>query len=284
MKMKWKSIVTTGMAFVLCVCMCVLMQTNVHAQQAASNLDITLGTTDNARSGDTVTARILLGNNPGISTFAVKLAYDSNALTYTGATWADSVESDSSNIQMISEVTEDGGQVLNISSILSSPYTNNETIVTLRFTARQDYTTMPVTLTNREITDSSYAPVTANIVVDATAGQTNSGGDNDSESESQTESESESQSESESESQSNNNSQNNNNNSQNSSNNSQNNNSGGNKNSSNKNNKDSSAGSKLDKTPKTGATDIRFLLVGAIVVFLAVAGICIRVLGKKRPQ
>ena len=36
----------------------------------ASSINLTLGTTDNARVGDTVTARIVLGNNPGMSTFA----------------------------------------------------------------------------------------------------------------------------------------------------------------------------------------------------------------------
>lgn len=262
-----KRIVTTGMAFVLCVCVCLVTQTGVQAQQTP-NIDITLGTTDNARSGDTVTARILLGNNPGISTFAVRLAYDSNVLTYTGAEWAESVEENSSNVQLISEVTEDGGPVLNISSILGSTYSGNETIVTLQFTARQNYTTMPVTLTNREITDSSYAPVTANIVVDASAGLTNDSNNNDDDDD---DDDSESESESQSNNSENNNSQNNNN-------------SSGNNNSGNKDNssKDKTESGKLDKTPKTGATDIRYLLGGAIVLFLGVAVICIRVLGKKR--
>ena len=113
----------------------------------ASSINLTLGTTDNARVGDTVTARIVLGNNPGMSTFAVKLAYNRDALTYTGATWASSVTSNSNNVQLISEVTENGGPVLNISSILNQTYSGNETFVTLNFTVKQAYTTMPVTLT-----------------------------------------------------------------------------------------------------------------------------------------
>ena len=40
--------------------------------------------------------------------------------------------------------------------------------------------------------------------------------------------------------------------------------------------------SKVDKTPKTGTFDIRYLFGAAIVVFLAIAGICIKVLGKKK--
>ena len=41
----------------------------------AASINLTLGTTDNAKVGDTVTARIVLGNNPGLSTFALILAY-----------------------------------------------------------------------------------------------------------------------------------------------------------------------------------------------------------------
>ena len=58
----------------------------------------------NETQGDTVTARIVLGNNPGMSTFAVKLAYNRDALTYTGATWASSVSLNANNVQLISEV------------------------------------------------------------------------------------------------------------------------------------------------------------------------------------
>ena len=139
----------------------------------AASINLTLGTTDNAKVGDTVTARIVLGNNPGLSTFAVKLAYNSDALTYTGATWASSVSSNTNNVQLISEVTENGGPVLNISSILNQTYTGNETFVTLNFTVKQAYTTMPVTLTVRELTDSSYNTMTVNTVVDANAGRNN---------------------------------------------------------------------------------------------------------------
>ena len=40
--------------------------------------------------------------------------------------------------------------------------------------------------------------------------------------------------------------------------------------------------SKVDKTPKTGTFDIRYAFGVAIVVFLLIAGICIKVLGKKK--
>ena len=217
----------------------------------------------------------------------MKLAYDDDYLTYTGAQWANSIEGNANNVQLISEVKENGKPALNISSILGAVYSNNETMVTLNFTVRKDYATMPVTLTNRAITESSagFPEVTVNIVVDAKAGLP----------ETPTESESESQSESQNNSENNNNnnnsnnnnnnsnnnnSNNNNNNNSNNSNNSSNNNS--NNNNSNNNSSSNNNGNKLDKTPKTGAVDIRFLLGGAIVVFLGVAGICIKVLRKKK--
>ena len=249
----------------------------VQAAEAtpASNISVTLGTTDNAKAGDKVTARVVLGDNPGITTFAVKLAYDSNYLTYTGATWANAVSSDSSNVQLISEVTENGGPVLNISSILSSTYSGNETIVTLDFTVREDYTTMPVTLTNREITNSSYGAVTPSIVVDATAGRPNSNNDADDEDDEDLDDEDlddedlddedldDEDTEEDSEEE----------------------NTGGgtDKNKTDSGNKNSSTGGSLDRTPKTGATDVRLTLGAAVILFLAIAGICFGLTRKKRP-
>lgn len=265
---------------VVCFLMTLLVCLTPVTVQAAS-VNVTLGTTDNARAGDVVTARIVIGNNPGLSTFAMKLAYDDDYLTYTGAQWANSIEGNANNVQLISEVKENGKPALNISSILGAVYSNNETMVTLNFTVRKDYATMPVTLTNRAITESSagFPEVTVNIVVDAKAGLP----------ETPTESESESQSESQNNSENNNsenNNSNNNNNNNNSNNNNSNNNNSNNNNSNNNNSNNNSNsnnnGNKLDKTPKTGAVDIRFLLGGAIVVFLGVAGICIKVLRKKK--
>jgi len=246
----------------------------------AASLNVTLGTTDNAKAGDTVTARIVLSNNPGLSTFAMKLTYDNNYLTYNGATWANSISSNNSNVQLISEVTEDGKPALNISSILGAVYSNNETMVTLNFTVRQDYATMPVTLTNRAITESSagFPEVTVSIVVDAKAGLPNQPS---TESQSQSQSQSQNDSQNNSQNASQNSSQNTtaNNNNNNNTDNNTNNNTNNNNNTANNNN---NAGNKLDKTPTTGASDIRYVLGGVIVLFLAVSAICVKVLRKKK--
>ena len=255
----------------------------------AADINVTLGSTDNARSGDQVTARIILSNNPGLSTFAMKLAYDGDYLTYTGATWADTISNNTNNLQNIAEVQ---GPALNISAIFNSTYSNNETIITLHFNVKQDYTTMPVTLSNREMHDSSYNSVAVHILVDASAGTANPQ-DTETESESETgNNNSQDGNNNNSQSGNTNNSQdgNNNNSQSGNTNNSQggntNNSQGGNTNNSqsgNTNNSQSgSSKPNLDHTPKTGTSDIRYVLGGAIVLFLAVAAICVKILRKKR--
>ena len=141
---------------------------------ANSQMNLTVGTTNDAKAGDTVTVRLVGSNNPGLSTFAARLAYDDSDLEYVGTTWANTISSDSGNIELVSPVTENNQQALNLSAILNKTYSQNETIATVTFKAKNAYTTMPVTLTVREVTDASYNPVTVTTVVDASAGQTQS--------------------------------------------------------------------------------------------------------------
>lgn len=251
----------------------------------AADINVTLGTTDNARSGDQVTARIVLSNNPGLSTFAMKLAYDGDYLTYTGATWADTISNNTNNIQNIAEVQ---GPALNLSAIFNSTYSNNETIITLHFNVKQNYTTMPVTLSNREMHDSSYNSVTVHTVVDASAGAEKP---QDTETESESETNTQSGNNNNSQGGNNNSQGGNNNNSQGGSNNnsqsgSTNNSQGGNTNNSQSGNNNNSQGGStkpnLDHTPKTGTRDIRYVLGGTIVLFLVIAAVCVKVLRKKR--
>ena len=42
--------------------------------------NLTVGTTNDAKAGDTVTVRLVGSNNPGLSTFAARLAYDDSDL------------------------------------------------------------------------------------------------------------------------------------------------------------------------------------------------------------
>ena len=51
---------------------------------ANSQMNLTVGTTNDAKAGDTVTVRLVGSNNPGLSTFAARLAYDDSDLEYVG--------------------------------------------------------------------------------------------------------------------------------------------------------------------------------------------------------
>ena len=73
---------------------------------ANSQMNLTVGTTNDAKAGDTVTVRLVGSNNPGLSTFAARLAYDDSDLEYVGTTWANTISSDSGNIELVSPVTE----------------------------------------------------------------------------------------------------------------------------------------------------------------------------------
>lgn len=246
---------------------------------ANSQMNLSVGTTDNAAAGDTVTVRLVGSNNPGLSTFATKLAYDSADLEYVKTNWAKSITADSSNIEMVSPVTENNQQVLNISAIFSSTYSNNETIATVTFKAKRAYTTMPVTLSVREVTDSSYNPVTVATVVDATAGQTDSASQATEDTQDaentedvvinveDTETDAASTGKKKNRTKKNNTTKNNSSKPQNTT----------------KNSSSTTSGSdKTDATPKTGAVDLRMVFGIAVVVFLGIAVVCMRVLGKKK--
>ena len=245
---------------------------------ANSQMNLTVGTTNDAKAGDTVTVRLVGSNNPGLSTFAARLAYDDSDLEYVGTTWANTISSDSGNIELVSPVTENNQKALNLSAILNRTYSANETIATVTFRAKQAYTTMPVTLTVREVTDASYNPVTVTTVVDASAGQTQSQSQSQNTSQSTSESQeytddiddsiddtedygdtqdSEDTSDSDEGTRT----------------------SSSNKKQS-KNTKQN--GSKTDATPKTGTVDLRMVFGAAVVVFLLVAAGCIRFLRKKK--
>ena len=244
---------------------------------ANSQMNLTVGTTNDAKAGDTVTVRLVGSNNPGLSTFAARLAYDDSDLEYVGTTWANTISSDSGNIELVSPATENNQQALNLSAILNKTYSQNETIATVTFKAKNAYTTMPVTLTVREVTDASYNPVTVTTVVDASAGQTQSQSQSQSQSTSQSQSDSQDDTEYIDDTDSYDDTEDTQD-SQSSSGNTH-------KTSSNKKNNSgntSKNGNRTDATPKTGAVDLRMVFGAAVIVFLLVAAGCIRFLNKKK--
>ena len=234
-------------------------------------MNLTVGTTNDAKAGDTVTVRLVGSNNPGLSTFAARLAYDDSDLEYVGTTWANT----------ISPVTENNQQALNLSAILNKTYSQNETIATVTFKAKNAYTTMPVTLTVREVTDASYNPVTVTTVVDASAGQTQSQSQSQSTSQSQSDSQDDTEYTDDTDDTDDTDSYDDTDDTQDSQS------SSGNthKTSSNKKNNSgntSKNGNRTDATPKTGAVDLRMVFGAAVIVFLLAAAGCIRFLNKKK--
>jgi hypothetical protein len=303
--------------------------TTTTTTTGTSKMTLTVGTTLNAAVGDIVSVRLVGSNNPGLTTFAVKLGYDDNYLTYNGgATWSDTIlgsSSGSTNLQMITETQENSQPVLNISAIFSGTYTSNETMVTLYFTVKRAYTTqMPITLSSseiREVTDANYQAVDVSVVQDPTAGLSSQNliVDTETQTPTQTPSQDTSQGNSQGSSSGSDSSGNTGSGSTGSDNSSGNTGSGstgsgdsansGNTNSgstgsgtttdgssvstgSGNSSGSSSTGSSgsstgttkngVDQTPKTGAINVRTALVAVIVVFIAVAGVCVRVLRKKQ--
>jgi hypothetical protein len=147
--------------------------TTTATTTSSSSMTITVGTTNSAKAGDTVTVRLVGSNNPGLSTLGVQLGYDDEYLTYSGAaTWSDTIAN--SGIQMVTATTVDSKPVVNISAVFEKTYTSNENMVTLSFTVKRDYTDMSTYLTPsvREVTDSNLKDVTVNWVYDPNAGLT----------------------------------------------------------------------------------------------------------------
>jgi hypothetical protein len=147
--------------------------TTTTTTTSGSSMTITVGTANNAKAGDTVNVRLVGSNNPGISTFGVRLGYDEEYLTYTGTySWSNTILSN--GMQMVNATTVDSKPVVNISAVFSNTYTSNETMVTLSFTVKRDYTDMSTYLTPavREVTDANLEDVTVNWVYDPNAGLT----------------------------------------------------------------------------------------------------------------
>lgn len=104
--------------------------------------------------GQTIDVRVNLSNNPGLSTLGMSLDYDSSVLQYSGSTWNASFSG--SDMTMASD---DGG-TLNLSAVCDDAYTEDGTVVTVRFDAVGNSSTVPVTLGLRDMSDSDLNGIT----------------------------------------------------------------------------------------------------------------------------
>ena len=275
-----------GTMLLVCVMFCSTISVSAATAQMVVN------TTASANAGDTVYAQIVLNNNPGICTICIAMTYDSEVLTYEGATWNSEISSGNGSMPLISNLEDES--LLNISSIMSTPYkVSGEALVTIKFTAKQSFSSMPIEIEIRDVTDAdennveitlSKGTLSNNSGNNSNDDSNSSGNDsNDSENQegSNTSGDNSSANNGDTNSGENNSSNTGDANSSNGGNSNSSN--GGNNNSSNtgSNNSSNSTNSNLDKTFKTGAVDVRIVLGVIAVVLVGVAAVCIKVLRKR---
>ncbi len=127
--------------------------------------------------GGYVNVSVNLSGNPSISTIGAALAYDSSVLSYESASWSSSFSG--SDMKMAS----DTGSEVNLSVVCDSSYSADGTIVTVRFQAVQNSSSIPVTLSLRDMTDAdlsavSSCRVSSQVRVPETAEKKNAAADN----------------------------------------------------------------------------------------------------------
>lgn len=127
--------------------------------------------------GDYVNISVNLSGNPSISTLGVALSYDSSVLKCDSASWSGSFSG--SDMQMAS----DTGSEVNLSVVCDSSYSADGTVVTVRFHAVQNSSSIPVTLSLRDMADAdlsavSNCKVSSQVRVPETAGKKNAAADN----------------------------------------------------------------------------------------------------------
>lgn len=130
----------------------------------AEDVGITYQTKESAKAGEKVTVEIDVSANKPITTLGLRLIYDSDKLTYESDSWAKGVK-DVNAMTLVSDVDSNGGKVLNISMISDAGYQGSGNMVTLNFTAKGDYASVPVELLLRDITDQGMQDISASTSV-----------------------------------------------------------------------------------------------------------------------
>lgn len=138
----------------LIVSLLLLCMVQICTASAASSLSL-YASADAAgvTKGDYVKVSIRLNGNPSISTLGVALSYDSSVLKYDDTSWSGGFSS--SDMKMAS----DTGSEVNLSVVCDSSYSANGTIATVRFQAVSDASSIPVTLSLRDMTDKDLSEV-----------------------------------------------------------------------------------------------------------------------------
>lgn len=103
--------------------------------------------------GDYVNVDVKLSNNPSISTLGAALNYDGSVLKYDSSTWNSGFSG--SDMQMAS----DTGSEVNLSVVCDDSYAADGTVVTVRFQALKDASSIPVTLALRDMADAGLTEI-----------------------------------------------------------------------------------------------------------------------------
>lgn len=153
-----------------------LLQINTTYAAAAPSLSASADTAT-VTEGSYVNISVNLSGNPSISTLGAALRYDSSVLKYDSASWSGSFSG--SDMQMAS----DTGSEVNLSVVCDSSYSADGTVVTVRFHAVQNSSSIPVTLSLRDMADAdlsavSNCKVSSQVRVPETAGKKNAAADN----------------------------------------------------------------------------------------------------------
>lgn len=149
-KMLHKTKYLPGVLFsLLFICMI-----HVNAVTASTNPSLS-ASADNAsiRQGDYVSISIGLKNNPQISTLGMSLNYDSSILKYDSSSWSESFSG--SDMTMAS----DTGDAVNLSAVCDDSYSADGTVVTVRFLASKNASSIPVRLVLRDMADADLSEV-----------------------------------------------------------------------------------------------------------------------------
>lgn len=128
---------------------CAVRTDTVHAAPSLS----ASADTGSVAEGDYVNVDVEIGDNPAISTLGATLNYDSSVLKYDSSTWNQGFSG--SDMQMAS----DTGNEVNLSVVCDDSYAQDGTVVTVRFQAVKDSSSIPVTLSLRDMADADLAEI-----------------------------------------------------------------------------------------------------------------------------
>lgn len=139
-------------AFLICLLLSCAMRIHIVSAATTPVLSASADTAD-AVQGNTIQIRIQLDHNPDLSTLGMTLNYNNSMLRYLDSTW--------SNHFFGSDMTmaSDTGDAINLSFVCESSYPSDGTLVTVRFEALENLSSIPVTLALRDMADANLSPV-----------------------------------------------------------------------------------------------------------------------------